>query len=274
MRRPKIFLFAVVVTALPCATASAAGWTQPPEHFYLKVWDRTLLGKKAFTEAKTQVELPEGYQDHQVGLYGEYGLMDRLTLTLSAIPFGFAAYDEERRPYFGGGALGLRYQLYRGSWVAAVAAEIGGRPSSGDPLFADTVEGEALVVSPVVGTIYGGGSLEVGYGYSFGWLSAQAGARFFSNGGLDPAFFARAQSGWILGAGFLLDLHVSWYHALGDFRPINVLGAGQTRYVGVGLGASWWFVDWMAVTVGFEGAPFAVANAATPSLAAGFEFRR
>ena len=263
----------VAVAVSGGGSAFAAGWTQPAGDFYLKVWDRTLIGTRAYTTGRETVELPATYQDHQINLYGEYGVTDRLTLTVSAIPFGFGAYDEEDRGYFGGVNLGVLYQLYRGSWVAAVGVDAGGRPSSGDPLFQGTVEGEPVVIEPVVGSASGAARLEAGYGLSFGWLSTHAGARFFTNPDLNPAVFGGAQLGWNLGLGFVLDLQVSGYYAFGDFRPINVLGAGQTRYVGFGLGASWWFVDRAAVTVGLGGVFLATANAATPSINFGFEFR-
>lgn len=273
MHRSISFPLTLAFTSLWCASALAAGWTQPREQFYLKVWNRTLVGSGVYTEGRDTVELPETYQDHQINLYGEYGLTDRLTLTLSATPFGFSAYDDRSRAYFGGGSVGVRYQLHRGSWVAAVAVDAGGRPSSGEPLSQGLVEGELVLIEPVVGSVYGSGSFEVGYGLSFGWLSAHAGTRFFSNADLDPALFGGAQLGWNVGAGFVLDLHTFSYYSFGEFRPINVLGGGQTRYVGFGLGAAWWFTDRTAVSVSLGGVFVAVANAATPSINLGFEFR-
>lgn len=274
MHRGLIVQLALVLTGFPFSLALAAGWTQPPERFYLKVWNRTLVGTRAFTAGGETAELPDAYQDHQVNLYGEYGLTERWTLTLSAMPFGFSAYDATRRAYFGGASLGARYQLFRGAWVAALGVDAGGRSSSGDPLFRGPAEGgEAVVIDPVVGSAYGSARLEAGYGLPFGWLSGHAGARFFTRADLDPALFGGAQLGWKVGAGFVVDLRVSGYFSFGDLRPINVLGGGQTRYLGFGLGASWWFVDRAAVTVSVGGVFLAAANAATPSLNFGFEFR-
>lgn len=252
--------------------ALANGWTQPEGDFYLKVWNRSFFGDAAFTDIRETENLSESFQDHQVNIYGEYGVLDKLTLTLSAIPVGFASFGDTDQAYFGGGAVGARYQLHSGSWVAAVSADVGVR-SSVDPLGVDISTGEPLIVQPVLGTVHGSVSAGAGVPLSFGWLAFSAGARAFSRDELDPAFFAGAQFGWNTGIGLILDAHLNWYHALGEIRPIQVLGSGQTRYLGFGLGLSWWFLDRMAVTVGVDGVAYAAANAAATPFSIGLEFR-
>ena len=266
-------LFVLVFTCMLGPSAYAGGWTQPEGDFYLKVWDRTLVGKNAFTAGGDTAELPDTFQDHQLNIYGEYGLLDELTLTLSVVPVGFASYEGESRAYFGGATAGARYRFLTGPLVLAVSAHAGGRPSSGDPLGVAVVGNETYVVDPVVGTIYGGAALEAGYGLSFGWLAASFGTRAFSRKELDPALFANLQFGWNTGIGLILDVHAGWYHAFGELAPVNVLGAGQTRYLGFGLGLSWWFHDHVGVNAGFGGAFFARSNAATPAITLGLEFR-
>jgi len=53
----------------------------------------------------------------------------------------------------------------------------------------------------------------------------------------------------------------------------NTAGAGQTRYLGFGLTASWWFIPQLAALIIFDGVFYAESNAATPSLGIGLESR-
>lgn len=253
--------------------AHATGWTQPQGDFYLKVWNRSLIGDTVFGASGDNLRLTENFQDHQINVYGEYGLTDDLTLTLSSAPVGFASYAGANQAYFGGATAGARYQLYNGPVVLAASADFGVRPTSVDPLGTEVVNGETVIITPVIGTVHGSVSFGAGIPLSFGWVSLATGARFFSNGDLKPAFYAGGQFGWDTTIGLIVDLHVNWYNALGDLPPVQGLGAGQTRYLGFGLGLSWWFLDNVAITAGFDGALFANANAATPALTLGFEFR-
>ena len=260
--------------------ANAAGWTQPKDAYYVKVWDRTLIGRKIYVTERTTARLPDSYQDHQLNVYGEYGVTDDLTLTLSSAALGFAVLGDEQRLYSGGGAVGVRYRLARQSVSSSVEAKVGFRPSSGnlgsgvvEVNRGDGVTTEAFEAEPSVGTMHGALELQVGYALSFLWLSATAGFQGFTNSRLNPAVYINSQMGWISNFGLVIDLHFNWFHSTGNIGPINIFGAAQTRYLGVGLGASYWFTEDVAITGGLDGVLFATANAATPSLTLGLEFK-
>ena len=105
------------------------------------------------------------------------------------------------------------------------------------------------------------------------WLTASVGLRGFSEDELDPVVFGFGQLGWQVADSMTLDFRLMLHEVLGDIDVINVSGAGQTRYLGIGLGYSYWFTDAVAVNVGFEGVAYAASNAATPSLLFGIESR-
>ena len=258
----------------------AGGWTQPEGSYYFKVWDRSLVGRRIYVTERTTVRLPERYQDHQLKLYGEYGLIDDLTLTVNATALGLAVYGDEQRVYTGGGAVGARYRLIEGSLSSAIEVQVGAQPSSGSlasgtvqVVRGSTVETETFEAQPSLGTAHASLDLQVGYGLRFLWMSGTAGIRGFTNSRLKPAVYVNGQIGWISSFGLVIDLHLNWYHSTGDIGPINVYGAAQTRYLGIGLGASWWLTDHVAINAGLDGVFFATANAATPALQIGMEFK-
>ena len=276
--------FALVAILLamiaPARTASAGGWTQPEGAYYAKVWNRTLVGRRAFVTERTTARLPEPYQDHQLNIYGEYGITDEFTLTLNSTALGFATFGDESRVYSAGGALGLRYRMTEGAISSAVEVQAGLRPGSGllgsGTVQVDrggVVETDDFIAEPSVGTGYGSLDFQVGYGLSFFWLAATGGLRAFTNTELKPAFYINTQIGWITRIGLMLDLHFNWHHSTGSIDRINMYGAGQTRYLGFGLGASWWLTDHFAINAGLDGVFFATANAATPSVLLGVEFK-
>ncbi len=272
-------VLAVGCVLLP-AHAFAGGWTQPEGAYYFKVWDRTLVGRRIFVTERTTARLPDAYQDHQLNVYGEYGVTDDLTLTLNSAAVGLAVVGDESRFYTGGAGIGARYRLTRSAISTSIEVQVGARPSSGT-LASGTVsvqQGADIVLKsyeaePSVGTAHGSLELQVGYSLPFLWLTATTGVRGFTNSRLNPAVYINSQIGWISNFALVIDLHFNWYHSTGDIGPINVFGAGQTRYLGVGLGASYWFTDHVAITAGLDGVLFATANAATPSLQIGLEFK-
>jgi site-specific recombinase len=89
----------------------------------------------------------------------------------------------------------------------------------------------------------------------------------------DVVLVGTAQVGWKPLDALTLDLHLPYNITLADYAENNVSGAGNTDYVGLGLGASWWFTSAFGVNLGFDAVVFAQANAATPSITAGVEWR-
>ncbi len=279
VRLASILAFTALFSSPPLS-AEAGPWTQPKGEYYLKLWNRTLVGRQIFVSERTTARLPENYQDHQLNVFAEYGLSNDLTLTLLGSPVGFAGFGDERRFYSGGAAAGVRYQLTGGALKTAVEVQVGGRPDSGslgsgmvEVQREDRIEMDEFDAVPSVGAAHGTLELSVGYGLPFFWWTASTGLRAFTNSQLKPAYYLNGQIGWISDFDLVLDVHVSWYYSAGDIGPINVYGAGQTRYLGLGLGASYWLTDHFAINAGFDGAFFATANAATPSFIVGVEFK-
>ena len=193
---------------------------------------------------------------------------------------GLARIGDNERVYSGGGGVGARYRLTRSRISTAVEVQVGLRPSSGvqESGIVEVTEGEnvslqAYEAEPSVGTAHGSFELQMGYSLSFFWLSATGGVRAFTNDRLEPAFYVNGQIGWITTFDLTFDLHFNWYHSSGTIGPLNVYGAGQTRYLGIGVGASYWMTDHVALHLGFDGVLFATANAATPALQIGVAFR-
>ncbi|MCB9646886.1 MAG: hypothetical protein H6730_09875 [Deltaproteobacteria bacterium] len=260
------------LTLLP-GTALASAWTRAKGTGYAKIWDRSLIGKQAYIQGRETAALPSTYQDHQLGLYGEWGVTDDLTLVLNATPFGVARYAGNTDPYIGGLVLAGRYQLVRGPMMVAGELHAGGRPSKSEDTGTAVVDGRELIINPVVGTLLGGAAVHVGTGFTWGWLTGHAGARFHSAEALHPALYAGLQLGWHALKSLDLALHVNLWHALGAIEPIQVLGSGQTRYLGFGLGLTWWMTQRVGLHAGLDGVAYAYANAATPSLLLGVELR-
>lgn len=272
------FVFGAVLAQV--TTASAAGWTQPEGAFYAKIWNRSLFGGQVFVRRQITAELPDRYQDHRLHIYGEYGIRDDWTLTLNAIPVAYASFGGEDRVYSAGGSLGVRYRLLSAPISVALEAQVGARPRSGvlgegtvefDP--GSGVEMREFIAEPSVSSGYGSFDVQAGFGLSFLWMSATVGIRGFTNPSLGPAVYINSQIGWISKFGLIIDLHLSYYHSTGSIGPLNLYGAGQTRYVGFGFGATWWVHHRVGVNIGVDGAFFATANAATPSLNIGMEFK-
>lgn len=264
----------------PLNSAHAAGWTQKDGEFYGKVWQRTLIGREIFISGRTTARLPQSYQDHQLNIYGEYGLTDDWTLTLSGTPLGIATYASDPVIYTGGATVGARYALAKGRLAAAVELQMGGRPGADrrasdiiEASVAGTTRDQMTEATPSIGTAHASLEVQGGFSTSLLWISGAAGLRAFTNSALKPALFANVQAGWSSDFGLGLDLRMSLYHSTGSIDVINIYGAEQTRYLGVGVGMSYWITDNFAMNAGVDGALFASANAATPSLMLGIAFR-
>ncbi len=275
-RRPRRGLAALALAlsllVLDAAPARAGGWTRPEGSTYLKVWTRSLVGRRVYVDGRDFVTLPATYQDHQLSAYAELGLREDLSLVGGAVPFGFVAYDGASEPYFGGAWGGVRQRLFATS-AAVAAAEVhaGWRPST--TLAEGRIDGRRFLVRPQVGALWIDGELQLGVPLGFGWLAVSGGGRAFTSDALRPAFKASAQLGWVVGERLNLDLHLTFWHSVGPLGDIDALGAGQTRYLGFGLGASYRVGERLAIVGGFDGVAYAYRNAATPSIQLGVELR-
>jgi len=257
-------------TALAPSTATAGGWTQPSGGFYAKVWDRSLIGSKAYLASGEALEV-DSFQDHALNLYGEYGLLDQLTLVGFTTPVGWATYGEESTSYVGPSFVGARWGLLQGAVPLAIEAHYGFAPSVGERDLAPL--DPTLAYIPTVATQRVDGELQVGYGLPGGWATASVGARYFTADGLDPVLTANAQLGYSSSFGIVAELHAGLARPFGDVEVTNVAGAGQTDYLGLGVGVSYWFNDHVGVSAGVDGVVYARSNAATPALTLGIEVK-
>jgi hypothetical protein len=254
-----------------CCLAPSVSLSAAAADTYVKVWNRTLVGSSAFSDTSGTVKLPSLYQDHQVSLYLDHQ-RGPWAFSLEGVPVGVADYAGSTVAYFGGMTGSLRYRLAFDGFGLAVRAHIGARPDV-DPLGTEVIDGKTFLVVPTVGSFFGGGALVFDVPLSFGWLKANGGSRLFTADALSTAFFAGAEFGWQTSLGLVLKVDLSWYHSLDLPEPINVLGSGNTRYLGFGMELSYWFVESVSVQLGLGGAFFARHNAATPSINAGVAFR-
>lgn len=266
----------IAVLAAPF-TARAGGWTQPAGAHYAKVWGRALLGDRAFFPDGEVRDLDGSFSDFVVQAYGEYGLTDRVTLVANLAPIGRAEFDGNSTAYVGPFEVGARYGLLRdGLWPGgpriAFEARAGGTGLVGDEVLArGEIEGHAFEYQPVVSTWRATGELQLGVPLPFGWLAANAGGRFYGSDVLDPVVIGSLQLGFG-GGTFVPDIHVNLAEPLGD-PDDNVAGSGQTRYLGVGVGLTWWLGERWGFNGGLEGVAYAETNLAAPTLTIGFEHR-
>lgn len=260
-----------LLSALPCSRASAAGWTQPEDAYYLKLWGRMLKGSRAFGHDGELVDT-QPFTDLQLNVYGEYGVTDAWTALFYGTPTGYVTSIADTW-FVGPLGLGVRRALLRADLRLAVEARYALEPGIGDlDVFAQPGQASAeIVYVPVVDNHRGELELQLGHGLSFGWLSAALGMRFNAADGIDHAVIGGAQLGFRSGS-FQFELHVQTYQPLGDVTRTNASGAGQTRYVGLGIGIGYRFGDGFSVIVGADGGP-ARSNAAAAPLLAGIELQ-
>ncbi len=257
----------VILTASP---ALAGGWTQGQGKYYLKIWDRSIIGSRSYDLAG-EISDATSYQDHQLNLYGEFGLIDKLTLVGFTTPVGYADVDGKSATYVGPSFLGARYGFFQDTVPTALEVHYAFAPGVGD---ADLAAPDALFTyRPVVPFQRIDAELQIGYPIPGGWTTASVGGRYYLSGDFDPTLTATAQAGYSTSFGLVADLH------LGLVKPSeapdinNTAGTGNTDYFGFGVGVSYWLTPRFAVNAGFDGVLYARANAATPSLTLGVELR-
>ncbi|MCB9555385.1 MAG: hypothetical protein H6707_04725 [Deltaproteobacteria bacterium] len=243
-----------------------------------------MFGKKAYTaEGLHDAQQVNSYQDHLVNIYGECGVSPTLTATVGLAPIGYAKAGSESTSYVGPLSAGLRLGLKReGRLRLAISASYSFAPPVGD---------RVLDVSPIIGAngnssqaIYQptvenhAGQLQFELGLAFGnerfpsFFSASIGPRFNSASTVDHALVGVLQVGTTFWRRLSTIINVSVYEPF--FQPVtvsNTSGAGQTRYMGMGMTVSYWLIDALAILANFEGVFYAESNAATPSLSFGLE---
>ncbi len=255
--------------------AYASGFTQSEGGYYVKAWSRSLIGDKAFDTGGELVDLPESFSDHALNFYGEYGLTREVTLLMNVVPFGYSSFGDTSTLYAGTLALGVRHALWTGSQPLAVEVRAGGRPSVGDDVLASgALDTGPYVVRATLPTLFFDVELQAAASMPYGmWVSAAAGARMHSREGLSPALMSSLQFGWSSSFGLVLDLHAQAYFSVQRPDVIDVLGVGQTDYIGLGVGAAYWITDGFGVTLGADTAPLARANAGTVPLQIGVQLK-
>lgn len=253
--------------ALAPSAAHAGGWTQPRGAYYLKLWVRSLFGSRGYFTDRAARPLGATYQDHALNLYGEYGLTSDWTLVAFARPVGHASFGDSATAYMGELAAGARRGLLRGRVNLAVEAHASVTPDVGERVLgAGVVEGRSFVYVPTASTARFDAELQAGLALgAWGWVTAAAGARFYTRDAIDHALYGSLQFGVQTSFGLQLMATATTQQPLGHVVATNAAGAGQTRYVSYGLDASFWFTRRWAVTAGFAGALLVESNAATPS---------
>ncbi|MCA9564882.1 MAG: hypothetical protein KC561_15400 [Myxococcales bacterium] len=263
---------AMTVALLLAGNAAASGWTIPAESYYLKIWDRTLIGSVGFDRQGEKVELPGSYQDHALNIYFEYGIDYDWTLTVFSRPVGFAAVADKRTAYMGQTVVGVRRALLRRPFGLTAELRYGYAPALGDaPLSASIEGGELRYYSATESTHRVDLEVGAGWGLGWGWLSTRIGARYLSE--FDPVLFGGAQFGVNTDVGFIASIFADFHEPLASLQRSNFSGAGETRYIGYGADFSYWFSPHFAISAGVAGAFLVESNASTPNLSLGFEFR-
>ena len=257
------------------ATATAGAWVQEPGHCYGKLWDRSMFGSGAYaaTGLRDMLDVPS-YQDHQLNIYAECGIHNRVTLLFSATPMGYASSGGKGTFYMGPLSLGSRIGLKtEGTFRFAAGARYSFAPAIGD---APLTQSNQAIYQPALENHFGELTIEGGAGFSLGsipaFISTSLGARLQSAKGVDHALIGGIQFGITLIEHLQLMLNLHLYEPF--FQPVeitNTAGIGQTRYLGFGLNASYWVMKSLALFFTLDGVFYAESNAATPALLFGLE---
>lgn len=262
-----IGLLVVVLTAMLPSTAAAGGWTQPDGAGYAKVWASGLFGSDAFGLDGTGVGT-QSYRLITLSAYGEYGITDDLTAVGIITPIGSAVYGDRSNTFVGSMLAGIRQRFVDGPVQIAVEVRAGGSPGIGAK---DLAAEDDFEFRPTVQTGQLDSEMQVGIGLPFGWFAASFGPRW--NSAIDNELIGFAQVGVGPFGGFVADLHTTFNEPLRELEVLNVSGAGNTRYLGYGVGLSWWATQTVGFHIGADGAVYAQSNAATAPLQVGVEFR-
>lgn len=239
------------------STAWAAGWTQPVGGWYGKLGARGVYGQHGFDVDGSVVEGIGRYADTALQAYGEVGVAEGWTAVLSSAPLGHARFEGEDTLYVGPTRLGVRRRLGEGVVATAVEARFGFAP----PVGAVDLDPSEAVYQPTYASWGGDLELQAGWGWGAGWLSAAAGYRYEAS--LSDVVIGMVQLGrqW---ERLVLGVHVPVHLPLAPAAVPNWAGAGDSTYVGLGLGLGWWLGRY-GVGAGLDTGPVARSNAAAPS---------
>ena len=275
---PPVASILAVAMLLASPGARAGGWTQPEGAHYLKVWTRTLLGQVGdgqvfFADGELR-KIADDYEDHALNVYGELGLTDAWTLILAATPAGRASVGDRRATYIGQLGAGIRRALATGDLKVAAEARYRWAPDVGAKVLASGLaEGRPWLYQATVPSHFLEAELQLGHGLPWGWVAANAGFAQATSEDIGGAIKAGGQLGYSGPAGLVGDLRLGVVEPVDDIDATNASGAGRSRYLGVGLGLSWWFSKRWAVSLGVGSALYAASNAGTLSLELGLEHR-
>jgi len=293
MRALRIILPVVCVAVLSPSPSSAAGWVQPYRRCYGKLWDRSLFGSNAYSHfGLRSLKEVSSFQDHVLSLYAECGVYPWITAVVALSPVGYARAGGKGTVYVGPLSAGLRLGLRRhGALRLALSARYGYAPPVGDEVLSEdrigrgpgegaggAGEQEIATYQPALENHFVDTRAELGYGFDFGgwpaFISGSLGVRFNTASGVDHALVAGLQFGVTFIGKVVAELHANLYEPFfAAIDATNTAGIGQTRYLGLGLTASYWFVPWMAGFITADGVAYAESNAGAPSLAFGLETR-
>ncbi len=255
-------------------TAYAGAWTQAEGKAYVKAWTRSLRGSNGYFKDRKARDLGITYQDLSLNLYGELGLTDTWTLVGNVQPIGYAAIEDENALFSGPWRVGARRGLLFGDLKLAVEAHAGYAPPFGDKIIASGIaEAQTWDYQPTVSGAQADAELQLGYGLPWGWIAANAGARWYSAQSVDPVIYGNLQLGVQLGAGFVFDTLLFLHEPLGEVTRSSIAGTGQTRYLGIGLGLSYWLTPNWGLNLGASGVAYAYSNAAAAPLTFGVEYK-
>lgn len=260
---------------LSLGTAHAGAWTQPAGDSYGKLTTRILVGSNAYVQGGA---VPVGsYTDLSVQAYYEVGLSDHLTVVYTGTPLGRATYEDASSLYLGPNSVGLRRSLWEADLRVAVEGRVGWAEPFGQTDLA-TASGsdktpEGYIYSPAVANHWVDLEIAVGRGIKNGWVTGSIGGRSSTGEGFGNAVIGFFQGGYVFKQKFVVDLHVPLYLPTNPVEVQNISGAGDTAYVGMGIGFGWWFRQRVGLSLTADGAAYADANAASPSFAVGLQFR-
>lgn len=264
----------LLINLLPSST-SAGAWPQLQGEYYLKLWERTLIGSAAYTADGGRAGIGDTYQDHALNAYFEYGLTDEWTFVGFGRPVGFAEIAGNSAFYMGELNVGVRRSLTVNPVALALEAHYGFAPAVGDDVLATgSVEGGGTYVySPTVTTHTVEGELQLGYSFHPGWVGLSVGTSWLTGDGLDPVLYGNANIGTAFDFGLVIGGYLALHQPFGDVVTTNVAGAGQTRFFGFGLDISYWLSEHIGINAGVGGAFLAESNASTPAIQLGLEMR-
>ncbi|GAA4010587.1 hypothetical protein GCM10022408_23640 [Hymenobacter fastidiosus] len=126
--RPAAFalLWLILTAALlrPQPSSAGGGWTRPQGHGYGKL-GLTAVNTTSYHTLAGQTIRTARFQQQVVGLYGEYGLTNRLEAVLNFPVYRRATFPGFTPGHgFGDAEIGLRYGVVQGQWPLAVGVAV------------------------------------------------------------------------------------------------------------------------------------------------------